>query len=535
MIKLKNMVIVVIAALSAAGCADSMIGEPNQEVVKHQEDIRSFLKEQFQYDQKQWGYNEGIDILGDTFSIRQTQALPPIFDTPANIGKGEKIAFEDVLEKINKYYQQFGVVVTVAQDADNYLTNRKTTSDATASNSADSTTQSTSTAIMPIQQIATSTLNSNKESSRLNYTMTMDFKNTTLRQMLDLVTANLGLWWEYKNGVVYLRYTTEKTFALDVGDKSYTLSTSPNGTATYSVTTASDSESPLVGLQRQIGQFLSTSGTMAVNKFDKTVTVKDTPLHVARIEQFVKYMNDRAMTTYSLKTEVYQVVWDLNDNKQLDFDISFADSMASLTGSAPTIANTTNFGGIVAQRIGGKWDGSKLIANFVHNNSSLYSKITNTGITKNNIPVQLLTGEDQAIVSGRSVTLDSNGFAKQDIQTKLITEGFSIIGLPRLASNGMVDMEMIINTSNIKDVKAFGDDSDQLQLEEMKRNGLIGSVPVRSGETTVLNAYTRDLTQGEINSLGEAFPWWTGGGKSKRRYQTSVVVLITPVIMDMDR
>ncbi|MBY7854243.1 hypothetical protein KW429_11105 [Vibrio fluvialis] len=529
---MKKITVVVLAALSIFGCADSMTGEPNKEIAEHQEDLRSFLKSEFRYNQKQWSYNSGIDILGDSFSIRQTQALPPIFDTKANIGKVEKIAFEEVLERINKYYQNFGVVVTVSQDADNYLTSRKTLDEETTSTADDATTTGSTSPILPIQQIASSTLNSSRETSRLNYTMSMDFKNTSLRQILDLVTANLGLWWEYKNGVVYLRYTTEKTFPLDVGDKSYKLSTSDDGTATYTVATASDSESPLDGLQRQLTQFLSSSGTMAINKFDKTVTVKDTPQHVARVEQFVKYMNTRAMTSYSLKTEIYQVVWDVSDNKQLDFDISFASSVASLTGSAPTLANTGDFGGIVAQRIGGQWDGSKLIANFVHNNSSLFSKITNTGITKNNIPVQLITGEDQAIVSGRSVTLDSNGFAKQDIQTKLITEGFSVVGLPRLASNGMVDIEMIINTSSIKNVRAFGDDSDQLQLEEMKRDGLIGSVPVRSGETTVINAYTRDLTQGEINSLGEEFPWWAGGGNSKRRYQTSVVVLVTPVILE---
>lgn len=528
--KKTTLAMIISSAMLIQGCSThNSLGDPLKEVEQQDSDIRSFLKEEFRYTQKQYGYNKGIDVLGDSFEIKQTQPLPPVFDTPTNIGKLDALPLEEILERVNRYYQRFGVVVTVAPDAEKFLGGRTTGSGSeTELTASDSTQQS---AVVPIAQVAASGLTTRTE-SRYNYKMTMDFRNSSLRQILDLISANTGLWWEYKNGVAFMRHTKEETFPIDVGDKSYTLETGSDGSAMYSVSTASDSESPLSGIEKQINQYLSENGSVAVNKFDKSVTVKDTPLNISRVQEFIEKTNHRAMTTYAIKTEVYEVVWDRNDNKQVDWSASFTDALTSITGSAPPVVDTTNFGGVTAQRMGGKWDGSRMVANFINTNSSLVTKIVNEGKTKNNTPVQLIASEDRAIVSGRSVTIDANGFSQQQTETKLLNEGFSIIALPRLASSGLVDMEMIVNTGNIKDVRTFGDENEQLQLEEMKNHNIIGSIPTRSGETTIINAYTRDLTEGELSALTENFPWWTGGGNSKRRYQTSLVILVTPYILE---
>ncbi|MBF4438370.1 hypothetical protein ERJ77_28560 [Vibrio anguillarum] len=66
----------------------------------------------------------------------------------------------------------------------------------------------------------------------------------------------------------------------------------------------------------------------------------------------------------------------------------------------------------------------------------------------------------------------------------------------------------------------------------MKRHSTMGTLPLRSGETAIINAYERDLSSGDIAALTEDFPWWTGGGNNKRRYKASLIVLVTPTILE---
>ncbi len=524
----KTPIALLISLALIQGCSNT-IGDPLKENQDKQEDLSQYLKDEFTHEMSQYSYSDDYYVLGGAFVTKKEAPLPPVFDMTANIGQLDDVPLEIILEKLNIRYQKFGVVATIANDADEFLKNKTQSQKTTDSAPSDDSTGTSP--IIPIQQISASQI-VEKNTSRYNYSMSINLKNTSLRNMLDLIAANTGLWWQYRNGKVTFHYLTEKSIALDIGDQSYQLTTSNDGQASYSLTTSSDSESPLQGIEKQIAQYLTKDGSVALNKYDRSITVKDTPDSVERIETFVKDFNYRSMTPYSIKAEVYEVIWEKTDNKEIDWEIAFTESALKLTGLAPPVVSDGTSGGLSATRVGGKFDGSKLMANFINKNSSIYSKIKNTVKTKNSIPAQLISSEDRAIVAGRSVTIDSNGFSQETIDTKILNEGFNIISRPRLTSTGLIDMEVIVNTSTIKDIKTFGTDKDQLQLEEMKRHSTMGTLPLRSGETAIINAYERDLSSGDIAALTEDFPWWTGGGNNKRRYKASLIVLVTPTILE---
>ncbi|MHC5780238.1 hypothetical protein [Aliivibrio fischeri] len=354
-----------------------------------------------------------------------------------------------------------------------------------------------------------------------------------------MITASTGLWWKYENGRITLNYFIEDTFTLDVTNYSYEISStqnsntsSDNATSGFNVNTASEKAEPLAQLEEQLKKYLSRSGSLALNKFDRTVTVKDTPNNVKRVGNFIDELNYTALTPYSIQADVYEIIWEVNDEKQVSWTAAFESASFALNAMSPTVVSDSGLGSITATKIGGDFDGSNIIGKFLNENASVYSRITNSIKTKNNIPTQLISSQDRAIVSGREVTIDSNGFAQQSTNTKLINEGFNITTRPRLTSDGKIDMEVIVNTKSIGDIKTFGSEEDMVQLEETKQHGTISGIPIRSGESVVLNAYERDLTRADLASLEKNLPWWTGGGKSNKRYKSSLIVMVKPVIME---
>lgn len=530
---------IAISCALISGCSNTDEMKEIDEIKGMHAQLQEMVGKQFEFSNTHYRESDDIYVLGQSFETKEEQPLPPIFDVELDFAQFDKIHLDEVLSKINQYYQQYGIIISVESDADFYLRNVESKDSSSSSSSLNLAQDSTATNVLPIQQLNTTALSSNSYEGFYPHKLTLNFTHSSLRQMMDLITASTGLWWKYENGRITLNYFIEDTFPLDVSNYSYEITStqnsnteSDNATSGFNINTASEKAEPLTQLEEQLKKYLSRSGSLALNKFDRTVTVKDTPNNVRRVERFIDDLNYTALTPYSIQADVYEIIWEVNDEKQISWTAAFESASFALNALSPTVISDSGLGGITATKIGGDFDGSNIIGKFLNENASVYSRITNTIKTKNNIPTQLISSQDRAIVSGREVTIDSNGFSQQSVNTKLINEGFNITTRPRLTSDGKVDMEVIVNTKSIGDIKTFGSEDDMVQLEETKQHGTISGIPIRSGETVVLNAYERDLNRAELASLAKSLPWWTGGGKTNTRYKSSLIVMVKPVIME---
>ncbi|WP_390240790.1 hypothetical protein [Vibrio sp. R78045] len=536
--KISKLSIAILSAL-VVGCSSndnqSELKEIDQLKIE-QERLREMVNQQFELDRSHMDESDDIYVLGSPFEIKEDVAVPPIFDMPVSIGNLEKEPLDSVLEKINRKFQQFGVIVAVERDAHEYLIQQASIGDESDEES-DSGSADDIAGILPIQNIDSEAI-AEKDTGKYGAELSLNFKDTTLRNMLDLISASTGLWWGYEEGRITLNYFVKETFQIDVSEASYAIassqasqSNSDTGSADFSLSTSSEQSNPLTQLENQLGQYLSVDGSIALNRFDRTVTIKDTPSNVKRAKYFIEDFNYRALTPYNIKTDIYEIIYEVNDEKNIDWTIAFEDANWAVDALVPKVVSESGLGGLTAKKIGGKFDGSTAMLKFLNENSSVFSRITNTVKTKNNIPTQLVSSNNQAIVAGREVTIDSNGFSQESTTTKLINEGFNLSSRPRLTSTGSIDMELILNTKAINNISAFGDEENMVQLEETGQHGTITGIPIRSGETVVLNAYERDLSSAQITSLAEQMPWWTGGGNTKKRYKAALIVMVRADIM----
>lgn len=527
-----------VASVTLFGCAGSNDTQTIQQEIEWEQDSLSQRMNKYantNVDDKQkapYSYHDTFDVLGNAVKVQEHKALPAVFNLKTSIASEDKQALEEILEKLNHNYQSYGVVITVSADAANYLTKRNTNQIATESNGTDDSTGSGLESLLPIQSIDKQSIDVT-ESSKYNYSMKLNVRNTSLRNILDLIAANTDLYWRYENGRVTLYRQTEKTIMLDMTDQSFAIASGQSEGSGYSVSTKTDETNALTQAEQQIKAFLSEDGQVVLNTFDRSVTIKDTPTVIANVEDFLKKMNYRANTSYTISTEVYEVISEITDDKNIDWALAFETGEGILNLAAPAFIANANAGsiGMTVVNDSSRFNGSSAIAKFINRNASLSSVIKNTAKTKNNIPTPLVTTETRAIVTGRSVTIDSNGFSQQSTETKLIDEGFTISSRPRLLSNGKVDLEVIVNTKQIKNVETFGTEEEMVQLEEDRSNRTIGTVSLRSGETSLLNAYERELSSADVTALAKEFPWWAGGGKSNRRFKANVLIFVQPVVM----
>ncbi len=533
---MKSKISIALCSVVIAGCAQDQSSDRAEldKIKLQQEQLQQLVKQQFDLNTSNISESDGIYVLGDSFDIKAEKALPPVFDVVTDIGSLDNLPLEDVIAKINQKFQRYGVVVALERDAEHYLLNKEADVTTTSSQQQDDVTGT----ILPIMAIDQQALTP-KDKSKYGTFLTMNFKESSLRQILDLLTASTGLWWAYEEGRVTLNYFQQETFQIDASDAAYKVASSQSGQASsdstasgFSLSTSSEESKPLDQVENQLKQYLSVDGALSLNRFDRTVTIKDTPSSIKRAKAFIDDFNYRALTPYNLKADVYEIIYENNSKRRLDWKVAFDSASWGLQALSPTVVSDTGLSGITATKLSGKLDGSSAFIDFLDKNASVYSRITNTVKTKNNIPTQIVSAKDRSIVSGREVTIDSNGFAQSNTNTKLINSGFNLSMRPRLTSSGRIDVELIMNTKAISDVKAYGTEEDLVQLEETDQHGTISGIPVRSGESIILNAYEKDLTSAEVASLDERLPWWTGGGKQNKRYTAAMIVMVRADIME---
>ncbi|WP_160171288.1 hypothetical protein [Vibrio parahaemolyticus] len=485
-------------------------------------------------EEKPYRYSDDFHVLGGAFEMVQTQALPPAFDAPVSFSRVDEMTLDQILDTLNNRYQKYGIVINIDNEARQHITDNLSSDD--SSDASINAGSDDSTGVIPITSIDKMSLQSN--SSKKGYKFKFKPNDSTLRQALDLITANTNTWWRFEDGRATIYRYEKETFLLDFGDRSYlssfeqrSNSNSDENSIGSGVTSEGEDAKPLTQIEEQIKLLLSKEGMVYVNKFEKTATVKDTPPVLKKVRKFLEAENFRATTSYGIVVDVFEIISEVKDDRGTDWKAMFENNGDIISIGGPNFVPSTDSGLLDIDVSIGKWNLDAIYAS-LNTNASLYSHIQNTARTKNNIPTIVTSADDQAIVTGRSVTVNSEGFAQESIESKLIDEGFSVTTRPRLTSKGRIDMEVIVNTKVIKDVKSFGSKDKEVQLEENRRQNTMGTVIMRDGDHAIVSAYERMLTAADVQTLSEQFPWWAGGRSSQRRYKASLIVVVNPTIRE---
>lgn len=479
-----------------------------------------------------------IHVLGESFDVVKEDPLPPVFDAITTFKQVDKQPLETIFEKLNNRYQKYNLVMVLSDDAEQHLINNYKQENIQEKDTKSNTSEKTdpfsilSSRKSTQQEVSFDIFDTDK--SRLNFKMTLAETRTSLRNILNLIASNTGLYWRYIEGHVEFYRNMEETYVIDAATQNYTSSTSQqnasngdSGSTNYQVEVSQETRNALESMFAQVKAQLSSGGHAVLDTFSSTITVVDTPIKHRQIKEYIDQYNAKALTTFALKVDVYEIITDVTDNKMWSFAAMFknANLLASIKSPASVIENA---GQVEARVTDGKFSGSKVVMDMLNRTGNIFSQINQTGNTRNNVPVLISSAFDRTIAQGQKTTTN-DGVSETETIFKTLQEGFSINAKPSVSSDGRINMEVTLNVRTLQNLKTVVTETEQYQLDDMKSESTVAAAVMRDGETFMLNGYERTLTSSEVERMVDGVPWWVLGGANKgRTYKTALLVFVTP-------
>ncbi len=547
---LKKTTIALSVASLLAGCSMMNPNHTSNNLGKIIEDYKMLQKlreESFALSGGQNDYmsSDEIYVIGDSFEVTASQALPPVFTITAGYGSPDPKTISEHVSTLNQALQRYAVVITITDDANNYANNYAVSQDDVdigGSEPDDTKFKSPFEAIKAQQLLmqgkSAAPVNNYTApvfSSRNDFLIKLQPQKTTLESVLNILTANAGLSWRFTAGVVEIYRNEEKTYSIDAPAQTYAAqyqqqsSRSSEGSSNSSgASVSSNASNALESVFRQIESLKSSTGQIILDEFASTVTVVDTPSRQRIIKAFIDKYNKASGQTFAVRTDLYEIVMDVTDDKTLSLMALFEEDNILSTIASPVnvAAGAVNIGVEIPETVK-KWGGSKVLLDAIARDSNVASHIVKTSRTRNNVPVLLASNEERTIVQGSETTVQ-DGISQTDLKFKTINTGFNFNIKPSLASDGRINIDVTTNTRTLKDLTTVTTESTESQLDDIKGESTVVNTVVTNAQPIVVTGYERILTEGEASSILADLPWWVGGSKRGRTFKSTLLIVITP-------
>ena len=375
--------------------------------------------------------------------------------------------------------------------------------------------------------------------------------NRPLSGLLDLVTARLGLGWKYENNAIVIYYVDTRVYQLysipgqtsmETTVKSGGSTRGGRGEQAGSFTSDGSSQETEIKFEtdivRDIEKALKTMitpglGRISISPSTGTVTVTDRPNVLERVKSYLDAENKRITRQVLLNVKVISVQTKNAHQMGLDWNMVYdnlKDMSANLGGSfAETIATV---------------GGARILKNNVSADLMISALSTQGKVSTLSSPsVTTLNLKPAPVLVGRQTTylasIESNigggayGGTSQSMTPGTITTGFNMTLLPYLMEGSEMLLQYSINLSDLTGMKTIENGSgDRIEMPEVDNRIFNQSVRLRSGETLVLSGFDQSSVINDRTGKGSARFWGLGGSANSNESQDTILVLITPVILD---
>lgn len=369
----------------------------------------------------------------------------------------------------------------------------------------------------------------------------------SLRGYFDTLANKSGLDWEYDSQSAQVIFTNQIT-------RTYTVLAAP-GTVAYESTItnkaqndgSSNTESVAgssTSNEAQTAQsnslaykgdiwsecyetvqtLLTPAGRVAINAASGTVTVKDKPVAVHRVGQYIADLNLKLGRQIAYEVRVLALT--LDDGHETGFDLSavFANNslgLAVANGSPYSLLDDT--ASLTATILGGgidRFSGSQAIIRALRTYGQVTQLTSASGFAMNNQPTPVQVGADRTYLASVSTTVD-NGVQSTDLNPGRLQEGFAMTVLPHILDRRRVILQYNIGLFSLDELREFSSGDSKVQLPQVSTRSFSQRVSMRLGQTLVLGGFEQETRK---NSDGYGI---LAAGGSKQYGKTVIIVMLS--------
>ena len=394
----------------------------------------------------------------------------------------------------------------------------------------------------------------------------------SLEGYLDLITDQLSLSWEYRDGVVVVeRFRTEffEIAALEsetdyhlglsgADQANATSSGSGNGGGGTNSTASSSNEVNEHGKSNVIGSILAAIGQIikdvpgsSVVRSDGSgrVAVTTTKETLSKVRDFVRMENESLLRQAQVQFDVYSVTRNESDERGIEWNALLSALGGAYTGTfgSPTTLTSTAAANIGFSILTPTQSGvpNNVTTHFGGSNAIL-KLLSEFGVSTQHREVSLLalnrTWDRKSSLGGRayvSATIpgaaSTTGVGAPGLVTSTVTTGDRYLAQPFILDNNTVVLKFGIGLSSLVDLENFtsgtGTSQQTIQTPETTAINDQSTVALKAGQILVITGLSRLVSSDDRRTLTDGAPVGLGGSKTQSRMREDFVIFVRPTIL----
>lgn len=532
------------------GCASVLTAQTDEAFSKN---LSHSMQQKHQTESGKTDYPSGVALptyLGSkSMPLKSTAILPVIFYQPRRYQyPGQKFSIERAAGIVSA---ETGVLIRVAQDV-------------RGESSLASTVQGKNASVLrpPLPWALDAGSGSlNNLSNSIDGIVLNTEKN--LVEVLNSICTQMGLNWEYRNGVVVIQRLVTRTFQLKVhpGTRQFDTSndksgntqatTGPGGASSGGITTGIKSTATVMtssgkvaaidAVAESVRSVLTPRGKAIPNPATGTIMIIDTIDGIERAEKIINRENELLNRFTQIRIAICTFEQNDSDERGVDWTVAF-QNLNKLGAAIKSPATITNgLGGsislsVLATDSPGKFDGTTAFIKLLNENgkaNTVYDQVVqvrNRVATAASATVQKVYLAETTPAPA-SPTGASGGAV--GLVPGTITTGLDLQLQPNIYDSGQMSLLFSLGLLDLIEIQTLssgtGQSQSSIQGPETKGYNFQQDVPLRVGETTFITGYEATLNSYTRRALGRDVSLLAGGSYKGNANNQKLFIFITPV------
>ena len=392
----------------------------------------------------------------------------------------------------------------------------------------------------------------------------------SLEGYLDLVTDQLSLSWEYRDGVVViercrteffeiaaLESETDYHLGLSGADQANATSSGNGGGGTNSTASSSNEvnehgkSNVIASILAAIGQIIKDVPGSSVVRSDGSgrIAVTSSKETLSKVRDFLRTENESLLRQAQVQFDVYSVTRNESDERGIEWNAVLSALGGAYTGtfgSPTTLASATaaNIGfSILTPTQSGV--SNYTTAHFGGSNAIL-KLLSEYGVSTQHREVSLLalnrTWDRKSSLGGQayvSATIpgaaSTTGVGAPGLVTSTVTTGDRYLAEPLILDSNTVVLKFGIGLSSLVNLVNFtsgtGQSQQTVQTPETTAINDQSTVALKAGQILVITGLSRLVSSDDRRTLTDDAPIGLGGSKTQSRMREDFVIFVRPTIL----
>ncbi len=383
----------------------------------------------------------------------------------------------------------------------------------------------------------------------------------SLTGILDSICTQMGLNWEYRNGIVVIQRLITRSFQLKVqaGTRQFDTSNAKTGStqatagggisggittgisSSATVTTSSGKVAAIDLVVESIKAVLTPMGRVIPNASTGTILVVDNIDGIERAEKVMNRENELLNRFTKIRIAIYTFDQKDSDASGIDWTVAFQNlSKFGALVKSPTML-TNNFGGSINLSVlksgsPGKFDGTSAFVNLLNENGRANTVYDQVVEARNRVATAASATIQEVYLAETTPAPASVAGAAGGVvglTPGTITTGFDLQLQPNIYDSGQMSLLFSLGLLDLIDLKTItsgkGENQTSIQGPETKGYNFQQDVPLRVGETTFITGYETTLNSYTRRALDRDAPLIGGGSFKGDSAKQKLFIFITPL------